>query len=72
MSTTNEYFPETVTHPGFTLNEKLEEIGMSKKEFALRTEKDSNGNYLWRIGGESMPSTINMIRLKPARIQPIR
>jgi len=39
MSTTNEYFPETVTHPGFTLNEKLEEIGMSKKEFALRTEK---------------------------------
>ncbi len=39
MSTTNEYSPETVTHPGFTLNEKLEEIGMSKKEFALRTEK---------------------------------
>ncbi len=39
MSTTNEYFPETVTHPGFTLNEKLEEIGMSKKEFAVRTEK---------------------------------
>lgn len=26
---------------------------------ALRVEKDSNGNYLWRIGGESQPSTIN-------------
>ena len=39
MSIKNEYFPETVTHPGLTLNEKLKEIGMSKKEFALRTEK---------------------------------
>ncbi len=39
MATKNEYFPETVTHPGFTLNEKLEEIGMTKKEFALRTGK---------------------------------
>ena len=39
MTIKNEYFPETVTHPGFTLNEKLKEIGMSKKEFALRTEK---------------------------------
>ena len=39
MAIKNEYFPETVTHPGFTLNEKLKEIGMSKKEFALRTEK---------------------------------
>ena len=25
----------------------------------LRTEKDSNGNYLWRIGGETQPTTIN-------------
>ncbi|KPA16424.1 XRE family transcriptional regulator, partial [Candidatus Magnetomorum sp. HK-1] len=39
MTIKNEYFPETVTHPGFTLNEKLEEIGMSIKEFALRTQK---------------------------------
>jgi HTH-type transcriptional regulator / antitoxin HigA len=39
MLNNNEYFPETFTHPGFTLNEKLKEIGMSKKEFALRTEK---------------------------------
>ena len=35
----NEYFPETVTHPGTTLEEKLEEMGMSIKEFAIRTCK---------------------------------
>jgi HTH-type transcriptional regulator/antitoxin HigA len=39
MATKNGYFPETVTHPGFTLNEKLEEVGMTKKEFALKTGK---------------------------------
>lgn len=33
---------------------------MNKKTLAvLRTEKDSNGNYLWQIGGVSQPSTIN-------------
>lgn len=26
--------------------------------YALRTAKDSNGNYLWRVGGETMPSLI--------------
>jgi len=35
----NEYFPQTVLHPGTTLEEKLEEMGMSIKEFALRTCK---------------------------------
>ncbi|MCK5602068.1 HigA family addiction module antidote protein [Candidatus Pacearchaeota archaeon] len=39
MATKNEYYPETITHPGVTLDKKLNEIGMSKKEFALRTEK---------------------------------
>jgi len=33
--------------------------GFNRKTLVvLRQEKDSNGNYLWRIGGESMPSTI--------------
>lgn len=35
----NQYFPETVTHPGFTLSEKLNELGMGSKEFAVRTGK---------------------------------
>ena len=34
----NQYYPETVTHPGFTLEEKLNELGMGPKEFAVRTE----------------------------------
>ncbi|MEI6088903.1 MAG: HigA family addiction module antitoxin [bacterium] len=36
---TNRYNPESYTHPGAVLREKLEEIGMGKKEFALRTGK---------------------------------
>jgi HTH-type transcriptional regulator / antitoxin HigA len=39
MGKHNQYFPETVTHPGVTLEEKLTEMGMSQKEFALRTGK---------------------------------
>ena len=34
----NEYFPETATHPGFTLEEKLKELGMGPKEFVVQTE----------------------------------
>ena len=35
----SEYYPQVVFHPSITLNEKLEEMGMSRKEFALRTGK---------------------------------
>lgn len=35
----NQYYPETVTHPGVTLEEKLKELGMGPKEFAIRTGK---------------------------------
>lgn len=35
----NEYHPQIAFHPGETLSEKLEEIGMGPKEFALRTQK---------------------------------
>jgi addiction module HigA family antidote len=39
MATINQYFPQTVFHPGTTLEEKLQEMGMSIKEFALRSDK---------------------------------
>lgn len=39
MSTQNQYFPESVPHPGETLAEKLDEMEMGPKEFALRTGK---------------------------------
>ena len=35
----NEYRPRIVSHPGATLFEKLEELGMGAKEFAIRTNK---------------------------------
>ncbi len=39
MSTKFTYNPDYAIHPGETLREKLEEIGMSPKEFAVRTGK---------------------------------
>lgn len=39
MTFANQYTPDVVFHPATTLKEKLEEMGMSKKEFALRTGK---------------------------------
>lgn len=35
----NQYFPQSTPHPGETLEEKLEEMGMGPKEFALRSGK---------------------------------
>jgi HTH-type transcriptional regulator/antitoxin HigA len=35
----NEYFPQSVPHAGETLEEKLQEIKMGPKEFAIRTGK---------------------------------
>jgi len=39
MTSKNQYYPQTILHPGDTLEEKLQEMGMSIKEFALRTDK---------------------------------
>lgn len=40
MATTkNQYHPQIAFHPGETLSEKLEELGMGPKEFALRSGK---------------------------------
>ena len=39
MAKQNQYFPQTVPHPGKTLEEKLNEMEMGPKEFALRTGK---------------------------------
>jgi len=39
MTKLNEYFPQSRPHPGVTLSEKMEEMGMDSKEFALHTGK---------------------------------
>ncbi len=52
MATNNEYSPITVSHPGTTLAEKLTEMGMSQKEFAVRTNKPEQ-TIIKVISGES-------------------
>lgn len=39
MATINQFKPDIVFHPGETLSEKLEELKMGPKEFAIRTGK---------------------------------
>ncbi len=39
MTKSNQYFPETVPHPGATLKEKLGELEIGPKEFAIKTGK---------------------------------
>ena len=39
MAKQNQYFPQSLPHPGETLAEKLEEMNMGSKEFAIRTGK---------------------------------
>jgi len=39
MLNQNQYFPQSHPHPGETLDEKLQELGMGPKEFAVRTGK---------------------------------
>ncbi|MBI0400000.1 ImmA/IrrE family metallo-endopeptidase [Cyclobacterium marinum] len=39
MAKQNQYLPQSVPHPGETLGEKLEEMQMGPKEFAVRTGK---------------------------------
>ncbi|RYE55984.1 MAG: addiction module antidote protein, HigA family [Sphingobacteriales bacterium] len=52
MATINEYIPQSRPHPGITLSEKLEEMGMGIKEFALRTGKPEK-TIIAVLGGES-------------------
>jgi len=39
MDRKNQYYPQSIPHPGNTLREKLDEMNMGPKEFALRTGK---------------------------------
>lgn len=52
MANKNQYYPQTVSHPGETLDEKLEEMNMGPKEFAVRTAKPEK-TIIAIIKGES-------------------
>lgn len=52
MANLNQYFPQSVSHPGDTLEEKLVEMNMGPKEFAVRTGKPEK-TIIAVIKGES-------------------
>lgn len=52
MENQNQYFPQTRPHPGETLAEKLAEMEMDPKEFALRTGKPEK-TIIAVLNGES-------------------
>lgn len=52
MPRQNQYFPQSRPHPGETLAEKLEEMEMGPKEFALRTGKPEK-TIIAILNGES-------------------
>ena len=52
MATFRKFVPQIEFHPGLTLSEKLEEMEMSVKEFALRTSKPEKTIFAV-IGGNS-------------------
>jgi addiction module HigA family antidote len=52
MATLNKFVPPVEFHPGITLSEKLKEMGMSVKEFAVRTSKPEKTIFAV-IGGKS-------------------
>lgn len=52
MTKQNQYFPSIVFHPGETLQEKLEEMEMGPKEFALRSGKPEK-TIIAVLSGES-------------------
>lgn len=71
MKASNQYHPQTVSHPGETLVEKLEEMGMSIKEFAVRTAKPEKTIFAIIKGASSitpdMAVTFEDVTKIPAR-----
>jgi HTH-type transcriptional regulator / antitoxin HigA len=61
MAKLTEYYPEEVYHPGETLKEKLEEMGMSIKEFALRTGKPEKTVIAVLNGSSSITSEMAIL-----------
>lgn len=71
MTTTlqNAYNPQTRPHPGETLAEKLEEMGMGPKEFALRTGKPEK-TILAVLGGKSGITADMAVQFEQATLIP--
>jgi len=61
----NEYFPESVPHPGVTLAEKLEELGIGYSAFAIKNGLEEK-KILAIIKGESPITSQMAIQLEKA------
>jgi len=57
----NEYTHKTVYHPGKTLSEKLEELEMGPKEFAIRTGKPEKTITAILSGKSSITSEMSIL-----------
>ena len=56
MATLKKFVPQVAFHPGVTLSEKLKEMGMSVKEFAVRTSKPEKTIFAVLSGKSSVTS----------------
>ncbi len=56
MTTLKKFVPPMAFHPGVTLSEKLKEMGMSVKEFAVRTSKPEKTIFAVISGKSSVTS----------------
>ena len=56
MVKTNDYLPETVSHPGLVLNEKLNELSIGYKEFSVKIS-ESEQTIEAIIKGDSLITT---------------
>jgi len=63
MSSKNQYTPETVTHPGMDLAEKLEELGMGPKELGIRMDK-AEKEVIAMLKGERAITPESALRLE--------
>ena len=68
MATISEYYPEEVLHPGETLKEKLDEMEMTIKEFALRTDKPEKTIIAVLKGDSSITSEMAVLFENVTRI----
>jgi HTH-type transcriptional regulator / antitoxin HigA len=64
----NQYQPNVVFHPGITLKEKLEEMKMSNKDFALRTGKPEKTIIAVLKGESSLPADMAILFEKVTHI----
>lgn len=60
----NQYYPQSVTHPGITLAEKLGELLMTQREFARSIDMQAS-QFNEILNGKRKVSTKMALKLEP-------